>query len=230
LIRPVDGHTIAVRYHSTDVVTFRPDGTIVLDSGGYQTVTTKQRINNYTRAHVWQDKGIWYVGGSWRDREARTLYYDGMELDREGAPVSPKRPDGIEGIKRELDRRVARYLKGYAKALADGKIGDPGPGDCFGCLFVPTGQGNDPRAQAFGLDHVLQHLSEGYYVPSLLWRAMQRRGNPAFCWQMMRGTIAQGRPVGHWLTDLRYYFRTLKPSLVALIEARGWPAFDTREG
>ena len=37
----------AVRYHSTDIVTYRKDGSIVLSSGGWRTSTTKERINEY---------------------------------------------------------------------------------------------------------------------------------------------------------------------------------------
>jgi hypothetical protein len=84
----------------------------------------------------------------------------------------------------------------------------------------------DPRVQALGLDHLLSHIIEEYYVPSLLWRAMQRRGNPASCWQMMRAEITRGRKIDYWLMDLRWYFRTLKPLLVAEILAHGWPMVD----
>jgi len=35
-----------IRLHLTDIVTFRPDGTIMLNSGGWKTITTKTRMNN----------------------------------------------------------------------------------------------------------------------------------------------------------------------------------------
>lgn len=41
------GDNIAIRLHSTDVLTFFPDGKIVVNSGGWKTVTTKGRINAY---------------------------------------------------------------------------------------------------------------------------------------------------------------------------------------
>lgn len=53
--------TRTIRYHDTDVLTFQPNGWIVLNSGGYRTSTTKARINEYQRiASVFQDKGHWY--------------------------------------------------------------------------------------------------------------------------------------------------------------------------
>lgn len=42
---------IVLRLHSTNVVTFWSDGTITLNTGGWQTVTTAQRLNVVTKAH-----------------------------------------------------------------------------------------------------------------------------------------------------------------------------------
>lgn len=39
------GHAIAVRYHNTDIVTYFEDGTIIVNNGGYMTVTTNKRLN-----------------------------------------------------------------------------------------------------------------------------------------------------------------------------------------
>jgi len=36
---------IALHYYNTDIVLYNPDGSLSLNSGGYRTVTTKQRIN-----------------------------------------------------------------------------------------------------------------------------------------------------------------------------------------
>ena len=36
---------VRVTYHSTDVVTVYPSGTVVLDTGGWRTATTKTRMN-----------------------------------------------------------------------------------------------------------------------------------------------------------------------------------------
>ena len=42
-----DDGDIAVVLHGTDVVTFKPNGDIILDTGGWQTPTTKDRMNRY---------------------------------------------------------------------------------------------------------------------------------------------------------------------------------------
>jgi hypothetical protein len=54
---------IAVELHSTDVVTFHRSGAVSINSGGWQSVTTKERINRYLPAGVslFQEKHEWYV-------------------------------------------------------------------------------------------------------------------------------------------------------------------------
>lgn len=58
---------IAVYLHNTPVVTFYPNGSTVLESGGWQTVTTKERINRYLPPGVSlsQERFLWYVQ-DWR--------------------------------------------------------------------------------------------------------------------------------------------------------------------
>ena len=51
-----------VRLHNTEVVVHYEDR-IVLDSGGYQTVTTKERMNKYTPFNIYQKNFKWFVNG-----------------------------------------------------------------------------------------------------------------------------------------------------------------------
>ena len=71
-----------VTYHQTVVVAFN-DKEIVLDSGGWRSATTKQRINQASNQFglnlsVYQSKGDWYV-----DYQGVTLdFRDGLVLSR----------------------------------------------------------------------------------------------------------------------------------------------------
>lgn len=58
----LDSETIGVQLHNTIVVTIHGDGTYTLNSGGWQTVTTKDRINEYSPVRISQRKYQWYVG------------------------------------------------------------------------------------------------------------------------------------------------------------------------
>src|ERR1700722_12560336 len=50
-----------IRLHRTDVVTRRSDGLIILTSGGWQTTTTKDRLNTYgpDGVAIFQKRGEW---------------------------------------------------------------------------------------------------------------------------------------------------------------------------
>lgn len=75
-LRRVDGYRFAICLHSTDVVEICMDGNYILNSGGWRTVTTKSRINQYSPIGVCQKKGVWYIN----DQPFR----DGMRIDPSG--------------------------------------------------------------------------------------------------------------------------------------------------
>lgn len=56
----VDG-SVGIWLHSTEVVTIHPDNTYTLRTGGWQTSTTKNRINQYNPVRVYQRKYEWFV-------------------------------------------------------------------------------------------------------------------------------------------------------------------------
>jgi hypothetical protein len=64
---------IALRLHETDILTYTPDGKCILNSGGWRTVTTKARMNDYAPgAPIIQKAGVWYIGGK--------VYQDGCYI------------------------------------------------------------------------------------------------------------------------------------------------------
>jgi hypothetical protein len=63
--RSTDG-TLTVTYHATDVVTVRPDGVIILNTGGWKTATTRTRMNQAANQfglgyQVFQKDFRWFV-------------------------------------------------------------------------------------------------------------------------------------------------------------------------
>lgn len=49
-----------IKLHDTEVVIHYPDR-VVLDSGGWLTVTTKSRMNEFTDLRIYQDNYDWFV-------------------------------------------------------------------------------------------------------------------------------------------------------------------------
>lgn len=223
---PVDGG-IAVKLHQTNVVTFHPDGTTTLNSGGWRTVTTKERINSFSPARVYSDGGLWFV--SYRDNHGsktyqpddcsewhscRATFTDGMVVDAEGVPLVKDSGEEIMAAKRRLDRMIRRYINGYAShVLERGNLEAPGLGDCLMCQA-----GHPENENPLGLEHLISHMEEGYYVPSLLWAAIRSRRytNSSVIWQMTDSSVERGNASGV-KQALSAYFRKLKPGLLNLL-------------
>lgn len=78
---------IGVRLHATYVVRFYGSDALRLDSGGWRTVTTKQRINRYLPAGVSlaQKGGVWRVTDRRFGSEVVVDFSDGMLLRPDSA-------------------------------------------------------------------------------------------------------------------------------------------------
>ena len=160
------GEYIAVMLHETDVVTFKPDGSIVLDSGGWKTRTTKDRINNYLPDYfyLYQEKSEWYLRN--REKQKTVIFADGLIIGRKGGLTG----EGNEGeVKRKarLRKSVSRFCKGFISEFKKGNIPEPSGGDCWMCGMTPGDGG-----------HIISHIEEKYYVPSLLVNAISQYGAP----------------------------------------------------
>ena len=94
------GEDINVLYHQTNILTFRPNGTVTLVTNGWETVTTKQRMNSFLGKNlgVSSRNGEWWVEARqtetmtdethWREELVWTHrclypYVDGMSFDVE---------------------------------------------------------------------------------------------------------------------------------------------------
>jgi len=152
-----DGGKIALRLHGTDVVTWNPDGSAVLNSGGWRTPTTKARINDATPARIYQKGGIWYHRDGHPFADGDTINPDGSRL------VSLAAPDTVKEA-RELSRRIAKYSRDFAAALP---LPHPSGGDCFCCSMFPDTPGECDAS------HLESHMEESYFVPSLALRALR---------------------------------------------------------
>jgi hypothetical protein len=156
IVRDDGGYGIEL--HSTQVVIHYPDR-VVLNSGGWQTVTTKDRMGRYSPFNVYSEKAVWYVranGESYPFADGITIYNDGR--------VTGAGPDPHKTIR--LRKQVNAFSKAYADAFCAGKVTAPSAGDCWGCLMVAT----DGTAPMGGADHVLEHIKQSYFVPSILNR------------------------------------------------------------
>ncbi len=80
------GTHVAIRLHATDVVELYPNGDVVLNSGGWRTVTTKARMNEYAPCVITQKNGDWFV----RYAGETYGYCTGMRLCDDGTVQYPE--------------------------------------------------------------------------------------------------------------------------------------------
>ncbi len=74
------GGAIEIIFHWTAILVYRPNGEVSLTSGGYQSVTTKVNLNQYSDIGVWQEKRVWYAQQGLADK---LEFEDGMRFSVE---------------------------------------------------------------------------------------------------------------------------------------------------
>jgi len=74
------GHDrIGLKLHTTFVVIYYLRY-CTLHTGGWKTVTTKARINDFSSANVWQKKGDWYLSHVTEDEQYDEDFEEGMKI------------------------------------------------------------------------------------------------------------------------------------------------------
>lgn len=84
------GNCFAIQYHNTCIVLIHVDGSYILESAGWRTVTTKQKINRYLPKDYWvfQKDFQWYL----TCRGRNFIFRNGMKIGpRGGVSLNGKR-------------------------------------------------------------------------------------------------------------------------------------------
>ena len=212
-----EGEDLIVKFWETDIIRIDPTDTYTLDSGGYRTVTTKDRFNNILPFGIYQDNGLWYVAHAGN----RVMFNDGMKvrmLDGQMLALDAINAGEIEKAKKKVDRMTTRYINAFAAHVMRNGLEEPSSGDCWACHM--TAEGN---TEPMGFGHYLLHFRENYFVPSLFTKAFMELGfnDPGLVWHMMLCDIKSGREPFQLKHTLRRYFRTRKLGIVKALIAEG---------
>jgi hypothetical protein len=167
----VQGSTdIAIWLHATPVVVLHKNGSVTLDSGGWQTVTTKARINEYAPAGIGitQRAGIWYL-------QDGSLFYDGVTISKSGIVKKARKPAKNEEAMKKIRKMAKKYAADFTEAIKAGSVGYPSAGDCWHCS-MHTQDGRPLGAAIGNAQHIRDHIKESYFVPSLLVNAGHAAG------------------------------------------------------
>jgi hypothetical protein len=204
-----DGDKFLIRLYDTEIIAITPQNVLTLDSGGYKTNTTKYRINELTCANISQAKKVWYI----KDTE----FFDGIQIDLKGNVLNPLTETIKESLANKhklLDKLITRYCDGFQAMVEAGELKVPSSADCWYCSLV-TNEGVCLGDATTNDDHIIQHLREQYFVPSLLYNAIKTKKyyDPALIFHMIQhnknGKMAR--------RELRYFFRKKYESLLKLV-------------
>ena len=221
-------NAIGLLLHSTIVASYGADDTVTLNSGGWRTVTTKDRMNLFSglaRFVVNSNGGIWFVkfyppDNSYFDRwtfdNSAIRYFDGMKLDLANRRLlNPEdSPDfgNIDHANDATNKAIDRYLKGFTPDVARDLLAQIETGgyrgDCWFCSMRSTEDGRPLGETVNDTEHLVSHLEERYYMVSLVVNAYSRYGDPGLVAMLNLRDLAEGRARQHGLKyELRRYFR-----------------------
>ena len=193
----VPGDSIHLKLHNTYIITWYADGRIELNTGGWKTVTTKARINEYLSGYyISQNRGVWRVGthddNGWRELG---IFSDGMMISPDGTITGMEPLDSAKAANK-LRRQVHRFATEYMQAFQSGQVSAPGAGDCFYCHMREVKTAKPLGDVTHDKDHILSHLEEKYYVPSLLYNAFEAMPHStAMSWALAKHWGGQDIPV-----------------------------------
>lgn len=186
---------VAIRLHGTNVVTLFDNGSFSLSTGGWYTVTTKDRINSYLPGGVVRvgshrptrksPARWWIFTPSW---EPVAPFFDGITFTADGTIVNPKPDTDITvsvAAGEAFEKSITKYLDAYMKAAEDQIYVDAltqepdGAMTCWDCSVVAHGRPElEGRTTEDGnkLAHLERHVGNREIVPELAWVAMAGQG------------------------------------------------------
>lgn len=205
--------TECLKYHDTTIVTKRPDGTTVLNSGGFHTRTTKERIREFAHVDIYQKNGVWYMsdGSAFYDGIVVKTKTPGEEYSGKTTILSEKKPVNDSAV-----NEMKKQIRNYCLLITPENIPKPEAGDCFFCRTTDSGKtlGDATNNHA----HLLSHLEEGYVVGSLIVNALKESHYPPTSWGFLYHEATLNKDGGNSLKDIRkvvsqYLQRRLIPGI-----------------
>lgn len=181
--------TQAIRLHDTNIIIYDHKD-MILNSGGWRTKTTKDRINDYIdyAFTIIQRKSQWYLFNKDK-QEIESVFYDGITIDTIHHIIKkPMKEDKTTSKYIKLIDTYCKKLssnidtkKDYLKNLVN-NIG----GDCLYCCNKEIKTGLPLGDITNNKEHLISHLQQKYFMGSLILNALADRGykDPMFIIQI----------------------------------------------
>jgi hypothetical protein len=230
---PGNDRSIAIRLHQTDIVVYHDDGTVQLFTGGWYTVTTKARINDFAPVRVGSDRGEWWLyGPNWTNA---SRFFEGIMVGPSGTVLNP-RPQDVDERERAEARAsknaVRKYVDAYLAAATEQLYYDVlslEDGDkaisCWDCsnptMAGRTTEGGDASA------HLRRHVERLEFPPALFYNALRAKGAGPYYFQQFGGAeyiVDLGRADRYQITQLRRWLTDLVQKQLAGQPFHDWSA------
>jgi hypothetical protein len=210
-----------IRLHETDIVRITEESNqtfFTVNTNGWTTSTTKERIGSFTPLRVFQKRGVWYVYQQVDGREEVVTFFDGIKVDQSGRVVNcaDASLDDIEKGQK-LDRMITDYIKKFCDQSIREGLPLPDAGDCLECKIYS--QAKSERRDLDDMSHVYSHLQETYIHGSFLVYAATVAGysNPSFMIALMQRDCERG-DVTMVKRVFRSFFKKARRKLLKFVE------------
>jgi len=206
------GNAFAVRLHETDVVMIRPDGTYRVNTGGWRTITTKDRINRFIPGcGIHQDQSVWYFGN--------IMFQDGMLINPDGNVVGD---DHVPATAlKNVKKSVNHYCRKFGNHVIEACMGhDIGEMEEYTKYPIPVVTNKGHIANFWKAVNESYRSARWYDTPSLYHKwaylaiASRQYGNPQFIWDIVRRECLRGIEPFMLKDSLRSFIRVRKPSII----------------
>jgi hypothetical protein len=182
-VERIDADTIGIRLHGTYVIKLHRDGSYELSTGGWYTMTTKARMNEFRpggysyglRVGSKRHKGTnrwWMFGPHWQPVGP---YFDGIHIDSE--TILNPQPEPVDDT--ALVKAIDKYVRAYVQSASDEGLyvdamdSSGGAIACWDCsnptMAGRTSEGG-PKA------HLLRHIERSEFPPALIYNALRAKG------------------------------------------------------
>lgn len=121
-------HRVSISFNNHKIINMLPDGTHVIDTGGWRTPTVRQKIEsviNKLGYTITQQAGIWYVAYQDIGKRERYVFTDGMKIRPSGVIENADLDVAYPGVTK---RSINHYVAGWSEAWERG-MHPPNPSD-----------------------------------------------------------------------------------------------------
>lgn len=149
-----DGEDYVIRLYSTDIVRYRPDGTVKLQCGGWVSQSTAAAISAMSPFTAWCRKGYLVValrcGNYYAAGNTFFIPRDGLEFDANLVPINPPFATVRKTrVKRDVAKQVRAHFKQVPEMIR-----------AYSAAFVGGDASNLPHCEVKKTDMVEEPLSE----------------------------------------------------------------------